>query len=337
MKHFSHFRWFVLGAILFGFALVLAPQWAKPVWAADYTIDDFTSTTAKVTATPSGTNPNHASTSDGSVAGGYRTLWGEVTSGTGSLYVDSNVTAPGYYSSSIDSFTSGKSIIQYDGTTGYDSPPAQIGTTIDLTQSGTNDAIAIKIVSNDQTGVPLIVRFYSFSGSRLCSTLSFSPPEVDPPASITVYYPFSLFTACGGYSAASPSAVDAIEVETDSTATFSTDRSFDFIEATSAPTALDLASFSGRAQANKVNLKWETGSEMNTLGFNVWRKQGKAGWKQLNADTIAAKNPGNLSGNKYSFTDANRKAGKTYRYKLQVLSADGSSSWSRIVRVKMPN
>lgn len=329
MKHLSHFRWFALALVLL--ALVLAPQWAKPVRAADFTIDDFASTTGRVTADP---GPAEASTSDGSVAGGVRTLWGEVTAGSGQLRVDSNVTVPGYYSSSLDSGTAGRSIIQYDGSSGYDSPPAQISPTIDLTQSGTNDAIAIKIVENDHAGVPLIVRFYSFSGTRRCSTLSFLPPE-DPPAPVTVYYPFSLFTACSG-SAADPTAVDAIEVETDSTATSSTDRSFDFIKSTSAPTALDLASFSGRAQGDKVNLKWETGSELNTLGFNVWRKQGKAGWKQLNADMIAAKNPGNISGNKYNFTDANKKAGKTYKYKLQVLSADGSSSWTKILKVSVP-
>ncbi len=104
---------------------------------------------------------------------------------------------------------------------------------------------------------------------------------------------------------------------------------------TNSPTALALASFSGKAQGDKVNLKWETGSELNTLGFNVWRKQGKAGWKQLNADMIAAKNPGNISGNKYNFTDANKKAGKTYKYKLQVLSADGSSSWTKVLKVRV--
>lgn len=100
------------------------------------------------------------------------------------------------------------------------------------------------------------------------------------------------------------------------------------------PTALDLASFSAKAQANKVNLKWNTASELNTLGFNVLRKQGK-NWNKLNADTIQAKNLGSNVGSSYSYTDTVKKLGKTYRYKLEVLNSDGTTQFSKIVKVQV--
>ncbi len=99
-------------------------------------------------------------------------------------------------------------------------------------------------------------------------------------------------------------------------------------------TAADLNSFSGKAKAKQINLKWTSANELNTSGFNVWRKFGKAGWKQVNANTIAAKNPGGWQGNAYSYTDTVKKLGKAYRYKLEVVHPDGSSSWSDVIRVK---
>ena len=80
-----------------------------------------------------------------------------------------------------------------------------------------------------------------------------------------------------------------------------------------------------------------TGSETNMIGFNVWRRgKGKAnGWQKLNALVIAAKNVGQPMGTDYSYSDASVQAGKTYRYKLEVLGTDGSSSWSKIIKVKV--
>lgn len=99
-------------------------------------------------------------------------------------------------------------------------------------------------------------------------------------------------------------------------------------------TAEELSSFSGKAKAKQINLKWTSANEFNTSGFNVWRKFGKAGWKQVNADFINAQTPGQQNSHQYSYTDTVKKLGKTYRYKLEVVRTDGSSSWSDVVRVK---
>lgn len=103
---------------------------------------------------------------------------------------------------------------------------------------------------------------------------------------------------------------------------------------TGAPTAADLVSFTGRTTDKGVNLKWQTGTELNTVGFNVWRKAGKQDWKLVSASALEAKNLGSVNGAKYAFTDATAKVGKTYRYKLQVLNTSGESDWSAVIRVK---
>lgn len=101
-------------------------------------------------------------------------------------------------------------------------------------------------------------------------------------------------------------------------------------------TGEELSSFSGKAKAKakQINLKWTSANEFNTSGFNVWRKFGKAGWKQVNADFINAQTPGQQNSHQYSYTDTVKKLGKTYRYKLEIVRTDGSSSWSDVVRVK---
>ncbi len=109
------------------------------------------------------------------------------------------------------------------------------------------------------------------------------------------------------------------------------------------PTSATLIDFSAKATKNgNVKIAWETGSEMNLVGFNVWRKQGKQGdkgnkgeWKQVNSELIAAENPGEIGGAKYSYTDKEVKSGKTYQYKIQVVRVDGTSEWSEVEQVKI--
>ncbi|MBI4673664.1 MAG: hypothetical protein HY741_18595 [Chloroflexi bacterium] len=112
------------------------------------------------------------------------------------------------------------------------------------------------------------------------------------------------------------------------------------VQVTGAPTAANLVTFQARAVKKGVRVKWETGSEINTLGFNVWRQSApKNGahsgeWQKLNADMIATQNPGAVSGAAYAFTDRTAQAGQTYRYKLELVAPSGSSEWSAVVKVK---
>lgn len=101
----------------------------------------------------------------------------------------------------------------------------------------------------------------------------------------------------------------------------------------SAPTAVTLLSFRARRAANdRVRLKWETGSELNVVGFNLWRA-GKRGDKfvQVNDKLINAQSIGQLHGAKYSFHDKQAKPNRKYRYKLEILFASGGSEWSNVI------
>ncbi len=102
------------------------------------------------------------------------------------------------------------------------------------------------------------------------------------------------------------------------------------------PTAVTLSSFKGGVNGKKVRLKWATGTEIGLLGFNVWRKKGAADWKRVNDELVPAKNIGSLNGANYTYVDTTARAGKRYRYKLEVVGPNGTLEWSSVVRVKVP-
>lgn len=85
-----------------------------------------------------------------------------------------------------------------------------------------------------------------------------------------------------------------------------------------------------------MRVKWETGSELDVVGFNLWRRAGKKGaWEMLNRNLIAAQQTGAVGGAKYARGDKKVRAGVRYAYKLEILRADGTSEWSDIQRVKL--
>ncbi len=112
---------------------------------------------------------------------------------------------------------------------------------------------------------------------------------------------------------------------------------------TSSPTDATLLAFRAKYRTTgSVRVKWQTGSELALVGFNVWRQDvtknsaGTRAWKKLNTQLLPAKNPGEIVGAKYRFRDPKVQSGNTYRYKLELVRADGSSEWSETVRVNVP-
>ena len=92
------------------------------------------------------------------------------------------------------------------------------------------------------------------------------------------------------------------------------------------PTAATVASFSARRQAPAgVRLSWRTASEIDALGFNVWRVSTGTSAK-VNRALVAAKAAGRTRGATYSLRD--RMAGRSaYTYRLQVVHRDGSKAF----------
>ena len=108
------------------------------------------------------------------------------------------------------------------------------------------------------------------------------------------------------------------------------------LKLSAATTAVNVTGFQARANnTNAVVLKWQSTSETNIAGFDVYRQTGKGAWKKINAAFVEAQHPGAAVGASYRFTDAKLKAGKTYRYKIRVWYLDGHDEWTESVRVKM--
>jgi len=106
-----------------------------------------------------------------------------------------------------------------------------------------------------------------------------------------------------------------------------------------APTSAILGRF--RAQAtpkHQVRVKWNTEAEWNVVGFNLYRQTaGRKKWTKLNGDTpIERKDVTSPNGARYKWNDKQVKAGKTYRYKLEILKVSGPAEWSEVVQVTVP-
>jgi hypothetical protein len=93
------------------------------------------------------------------------------------------------------------------------------------------------------------------------------------------------------------------------------------------PSAVTLASFSAAVSGSSITLSWETASELENLGFNLYRAESVGGTQtQLNASLIPAQAPGSAVGAAYQFVDANVSSGVTYYYWLEDLDVNNLST-----------
>ncbi|NOX88192.1 MAG: hypothetical protein GXO77_04135 [Calditrichaeota bacterium] len=86
-----------------------------------------------------------------------------------------------------------------------------------------------------------------------------------------------------------------------------------------------LSAFKAEASFNKVVLEWTTESEIDNLGFNIYRKtEGSDDWQKINQDLIPG--AGNSSyRHDYRFVDQSVTSGAAYSYRLESVSYDGST------------
>jgi len=102
------------------------------------------------------------------------------------------------------------------------------------------------------------------------------------------------------------------------------------------PLAVDLASFTAAAAPEGVTLAWQTVSEMDNAGFNVYRSESDAGpWVKLTETLIPAKAPGSAEGQAYTWTDASAEAGLTYFYQLEDVALSGVTTLHAPVSVAL--
>jgi hypothetical protein len=92
----------------------------------------------------------------------------------------------------------------------------------------------------------------------------------------------------------------------------------------SPPTAIELTSFTATPKARKVKLGWSTGSEIDNLGFNLYRAESEDGeYTQINGSLILAEGSSN-EGSSYEFVDRNVRNRKTYWYRLEDVDIYGT-------------
>ncbi|MBN1259607.1 MAG: hypothetical protein JXB35_02910 [Anaerolineae bacterium] len=102
------------------------------------------------------------------------------------------------------------------------------------------------------------------------------------------------------------------------------------------PTAVGLVDFSAETDGNEVVVSWETASEIDNLGFNLYRSSASEGpWEQLNPEIIRAKSPGTAFGGVYTFTDAEVIPGKLYHYRLESLETSGASTFHGPISIEV--
>ncbi|HSN77605.1 MAG TPA: SdrD B-like domain-containing protein, partial [Anaerolineae bacterium] len=100
--------------------------------------------------------------------------------------------------------------------------------------------------------------------------------------------------------------------------------SYDFGFSTT-PLSVLVASFVASSQPDHILVTWETVSELNNTGFNLWRGTSEAGpYIQLNETLIPAQAPGSTLGFVYTFEDFDVTAGQIYWYRLEDIDLSGS-------------
>ena len=81
-----------------------------------------------------------------------------------------------------------------------------------------------------------------------------------------------------------------------------------------------------RVSRPAVLLEWKTASELNTVGFNLYRSEVENGpFERLNAQFLPSSTDP-LAGGSYRYTDTQVETGKMYFYRLEEVEADGKTT-----------
>lgn len=105
--------------------------------------------------------------------------------------------------------------------------------------------------------------------------------------------------------------------------------------ATCGTTAVTLLSFDASEIDGEVSLEWETASELNTLGFNIYKSTSAEGEKVKLNDGLLPSNvmPGSLQGAVYTFTAGDAAAGEYYFWLEEVDVSGGTTFYGPAVLI----
>ncbi len=102
-----------------------------------------------------------------------------------------------------------------------------------------------------------------------------------------------------------------------------------------APTAVELTRFEGWPEGLAIHVEWETVTEIDNLGFNLYRANAADGsYAKLNDEMIPSQAPGSPMGWVYVWLDAAVEAGQTYYYLLEDVDIYGHTTTHGPIQVK---
>ena len=93
---------------------------------------------------------------------------------------------------------------------------------------------------------------------------------------------------------------------------------------------VELTSFSASINSNSVELKWQTGPELNNLGFEIQRSSENSQWKRVG---FVKGNGTSANVNNYSFLDPVNYVNGKYYYRLKQIDNDGTYEFSSTIEV----
>ncbi len=83
-----------------------------------------------------------------------------------------------------------------------------------------------------------------------------------------------------------------------------------------------------------ILIEWSTASELDTVGFNLYRSDNSEGpFEMINASLVPSSSDP-LTGGEYKYEDTSVTAGKTYYYRLEDVETNGATSQHGPIEVK---
>lgn len=117
------------------------------------------------------------------------------------------------------------------------------------------------------------------------------------------------------------------------------DEGIDFFDSgitVGAATLIELSSFTATAQSGEISLEWETASELDNAGFNLWRSDVKNGrYTRINSKIMEARG-GATQRAEYTYSDDIAKPGIRYYYKLEDIDTRGVSTFHGPISAMIP-
>ena len=188
-------------------------------------------------------------------------------------------------------------------------------------------------------------RYNNTNGTEPTQNIAAAEYYVDTPPWVTGATAYAMAASDGSFN----SKIEAVTATVDTTG-FSDGRHILFVRGqdvsgnwgafgaiflSTTPTAVELAWFNGWARPGYIQLGWETISELDNLGFNLYRAEQPGGPRtQINPSLIPSQVPGSPYGAVYNYQDTTVQPGITYYYWLEDVDIYGGTHLHGPVKVR---